>query len=385
MATGREAVDIDFKSSHVLAVAGAIVALQGGVHYRVSDQSGNFYFEQYARSMLAGAAEGAMVLTKGDNVVNTIRYLQRCEGERLDVRLVEQSMISYPWFKTMHGPHLPGVVLPGDVAYNSAERGLTVYSIRTFLEHNFAAGNSDIYVCGGWKELDDTNPQDTQAFKATTGFRTLPAGICERVVSDDGWVAALPVQVLSENSALPIDEFMTNKALKSLYSDALVARVAAVPPHLKGVNALHELDKYDARTWERNIHTHSQQALQRLAHWLVMFAQRNGDDTDVFELAHKILEKTFTLWPDSDLGLSAIGHRLLAIGCSRLMNKRARASNQSSTAKFQKKDCNSKLVIEHMRRYIELEDKLSVEVEKKIVEAYVQHPHALININLDDR
>ena len=48
---------------------------------------------------------------------------------------------------------------------------------------------------------------------------------------------------------------------------------------------------------------------QRLAHWLVMFAQRNGDDTDVFELAHKILEKTFTLWPDSDLGLSAIGGR----------------------------------------------------------------------------
>lgn len=49
-----------------------------------------------------------MILTKGDNVVNTMRYLQRCEGYRQDVRIVDQSMMSYPWFKTMHGPHLPG-------------------------------------------------------------------------------------------------------------------------------------------------------------------------------------------------------------------------------------------------------------------------------------
>ena len=48
---------------------------------------------------------------------------------------------------------------------------------------------------------------------------------------------------------------------------------AALPPRLKSMSALHELDKYDARTWERNIHTHSLQALQRLSHWLVMWAQ----------------------------------------------------------------------------------------------------------------
>ena len=37
--------------------------------------------------------------------------------------------------------------------------------------------------------------------------------------------------------------------------------------------------------------------------------QRNGDDTDVFELALKMLEKTFSQWPDSDLSLSSIGGR----------------------------------------------------------------------------
>ena len=37
-------------------------------------------------TMVRGA--DAILLTKGDNVVNSIRYLQRCEGERLDVRVV---------------------------------------------------------------------------------------------------------------------------------------------------------------------------------------------------------------------------------------------------------------------------------------------------------
>jgi hypothetical protein len=46
----------------------------------------------------AGVAEDAVVLTKGDNIVNSIRYLQRCEKERVDVRLLDQSLMSYPWY-----------------------------------------------------------------------------------------------------------------------------------------------------------------------------------------------------------------------------------------------------------------------------------------------
>lgn len=152
-----------------------------------------------------------------------------------------------------------------------------------------------------------------------------------------------------------------------------------------------QLAKYDAKTWERSIHTHSTQAVQRLAHWLVMWSQRNDDSTDGFELSLKILTESFTMWPDTDLHLSSIAHRLFAIGCARLMNKRAHKANMTMTIKVQKKDCNSKLVVEHMRQYIALEaldpipkSRLNTDTEKRIVEAFVSHPYALININLED-
>ena len=184
-------------------------------------------------------------------------------------------MMSYSWFKSMHGPHLEGVVFPGDLAYDTSDRKLTAYSMGDFLEHNLKPDRPNIYVCGGWKELEQKmakNRDDTQAFKAVPGFRTVPAGICERVVTDDGWAAAHPTHVIGDNGVLHMDEFMTRKHLKSLYTEALVQRFE-LSPLQKGINASHELDKYDDRTWERNIHTHTQQALQRLSHWLVMWAQ----------------------------------------------------------------------------------------------------------------
>ena len=213
------------ESRHVLAGAAAVVSLQAALHYRVSDQSGNMYFEQYGRSMLAGAAQDAIVLSKGDNVVNTMRYMQRCEHHREDVRLVDQSMMSYVWFKVMHGPHLPNVVFPGDVAYAAAEgTEHKAYSIAEFLDHNYRADGPHIYVCGGFK--DPTSDQDSSssvsmAFKAVGNYRTVPAGICERVIHASEWRSIDPRQVLRENAPVDIHDMYTKKTLKSLFHPSL--------------------------------------------------------------------------------------------------------------------------------------------------------------------
>jgi hypothetical protein len=362
-------------SWQVLAGAAAVVSLQGGLHYKVSDQSGNYYFEQYGRSMLAGAGADAIVLSKGDNVVNTMRYLQRCENHRLDVRLVDQSMMSHAWFKVMHGPHLPGVVFPGDVAYFAKEDNLKPYSTADFLEHNYKDRGPHIYICGGFKEFDDIGGK---AFQGAGDFRTIPAGVCERIVRSSEWRSVDPRQVLRENAPLDIHHLYTKKTLKSLYVPEL-SEITSMP---KDSRVRVQLEKYDARTWERSIHTHSTQAVQRLAHWLVMWSQRNDDNTDAFELSLKIITESFKMWPDTDLHLSSIAHRLYAIGCARLMNKRAQKGNMTMTFKVQKKDCNSQLVVEHMRQYIALEaldpnpkSRLNTDTEKKIVRSHT-HTHA---------
>jgi len=385
LVTGREPTDVTVASPLVLAAAVALVAVQGGLHYTTSDQSNNSYFERYGRSMLAGASLNAIVLSKGDNVVNTMRYLQRCENHRLDVRLVDQSMMSYEWFKTMHGPLLPDVEFPGDVAY-FRDGALKAYSMQHFLDANYNPTVRNIYVCGGWKESDGQLDKDSRAFRAIAGYRTLPAGVCERVVTDAHWLSAHPTQVLAENRVLNLGRVLSKKHLKTFspahepvhippaheeqgitVSGGQEPMHAPLAPEDLRISVFNELHKYDERTWERSIHSHTQQALQRLGHWMVMWAQRNDDHTEAYELTLKIFRQSFEEWPETDLDLSAIGHRLWAISCSRLMNRRATAANLTLTKKVQKKDCNSSQVIANMRLYIQHEDRLNTDVEKQIV------------------
>ena len=54
------------------------VAAQAGMSYRVSDQGGNTFLADYARAAYDNLPEGAIVLTKGDNSINLLRYLTVC-------------------------------------------------------------------------------------------------------------------------------------------------------------------------------------------------------------------------------------------------------------------------------------------------------------------
>jgi hypothetical protein len=49
------------------------VAAQAGMSYRVSDQGGNTFLA--ARAAYDNLPEGAIVITKGDNSINLLRYL----------------------------------------------------------------------------------------------------------------------------------------------------------------------------------------------------------------------------------------------------------------------------------------------------------------------
>ena len=60
-----------------------------------------------------------MLFTQGDLITNSIRYLQRCEKQRLDIAHLDMPMMTYEWFASMHGPHFPyprggsPIVFPG--------------------------------------------------------------------------------------------------------------------------------------------------------------------------------------------------------------------------------------------------------------------------------
>ncbi|EKX49847.1 hypothetical protein GUITHDRAFT_135552 [Guillardia theta CCMP2712] len=249
-----------------------VLLLQAGLHFSKNDQSSNRYMELYARSILEPLPLRAIILSKGDNIANTVRYLQVCEHVRQDVRLMDQNMMCYPWFKKTQSRFFPGVIFPGEHCEKSPGEGEPgSYSIREFLDANYryegAAGEAGemeegppILTCGGWRQ----NEAEAVAFKAVQGYTTIPYGLCEKVIP----LAALPNVTVNE---VMEDNKILNAAIKEKDGN----RSSGI------ISVWKELDKYDETTWERSIHVHTLQSFQKLGHWLVMWAQRNEDDVKV--------------------------------------------------------------------------------------------------------
>jgi hypothetical protein len=64
------------------------------------------------------------------------------------------------------------------------------------------------------------------------------------------------------------------------------------------------------------VQTHLLQGKQRFGHYLIMWAQKHGDDVDVLSIATQALREALDEWPDDQASLekTAMLHRTLAIG-----------------------------------------------------------------------
>jgi hypothetical protein len=134
----------------------------------------------YGAEILRAAPPGALLVTKGDLITSTIRYLQSVEGQRPDVRLVDQELLGLPWYAPLVRAAHPEVVLPGARFMPGARDGFTM---KQLLDANI--DQAPILICGGIK------PPDTSA----DGFYgRWPFGLCELVhkgtepVNLDAWI-----------------------------------------------------------------------------------------------------------------------------------------------------------------------------------------------------
>ncbi len=98
-----------------MPMAIGLVGLQAGLHYRDRDQSGAREFLDYGTSLLRAMPRDALLLARGDLIVNTLQYAQQVEGIRRDVAVLDLERLSYPWMARVVASRLPGVTLPGDV------------------------------------------------------------------------------------------------------------------------------------------------------------------------------------------------------------------------------------------------------------------------------
>ncbi|MGH0163966.1 UNVERIFIED_CONTAM: hypothetical protein FKN15_063681 [Acipenser sinensis] len=128
------------------------------------DQSENFVVDRFARNILNSIPNGSIVLTRGDLPGNSLRYLHYCEGLRGDLSL----MMTYDWYVSKLGRHLPGVRFPGRLWD-------PVLSDQTFNLQRFLSKNAgrEVFACIGLPEWDRSWER---------GFSLWPWGVCEKMV-----------------------------------------------------------------------------------------------------------------------------------------------------------------------------------------------------------
>jgi hypothetical protein len=185
-----------------IGVCAAVVASSLVVRFAATSRRGNRIVRSYGAEILRAAPRGALLLTRGDLITNTVRYLQSVEGERGDVRVVDLELLGLTWY----GPRHPEIALPGPRYMPGASDGFTMAQL---LDAN--VGSSPVLLCGGPKADDHS---------ADARYGRWPFGLCEAVHS-----GSEPVNVeryLAESeAALPRVDFADEARPEGSWEDVV--------------------------------------------------------------------------------------------------------------------------------------------------------------------
>jgi len=137
MSTVFLAVGIHY-AAHVLRpaivcpVLATVVALGLSTQYSLQDQSLNTHTSDFGKAILSTLPKNAVLVTKGDILTNSARYVQALEGFRPDVSLVDLEMMRGSWYIPRVRKFLPNVTFPGKMY--APEPGC--FDARAFIERN---------------------------------------------------------------------------------------------------------------------------------------------------------------------------------------------------------------------------------------------------------
>ncbi|XP_060700543.1 protein O-mannosyl-transferase TMEM260 isoform X1 [Hemiscyllium ocellatum] len=163
----------------------SLIAFQIHLNYRICDQSNNGVVDKFARNLLGSLPPNATILVRGDLPGNSLRYLHYCEGQRPDVSLVDQEMMTYNWYLPKLAKHLPHVHFPGNrwnpiIQEDSA--GTVTFNLHHLLNEN---RDKEVFVCIGLHEGDPSWKHS---------YSLWPWGVCEKLVhstsqfSPESWI-----------------------------------------------------------------------------------------------------------------------------------------------------------------------------------------------------
>jgi hypothetical protein len=132
-----------------ITIAAILVAVQIGRGLGVHDHRADDTVARFGRALLEPLEPDALLLTRGDLVTNAVRYLQAIDGVRTDVTVLDQELLTKPWYVARAAREFPGLRFPG-VVYDPARPD--GFSMRAFLDAN--GGSRAVAVYPEWKAGD---------------------------------------------------------------------------------------------------------------------------------------------------------------------------------------------------------------------------------------
>ncbi len=252
----------------------ALVFGQGLVHARESSERGNRAFLLTARAMLAPLPPGALLLTRGDVLVNATRYLQTCEGVRPDVRILDREMAKSPWMRAIAARTLPGLVLPGTSYGPPSEGG---YDLGALFEANF--DRMPIFVV----RLSTTASFEKDDASWRGRFRFEPTGLVDRV----------------RRQSEPFDPVAYLGGVEATFDQA----------------ALEAIARGKQGAWERLVQQTFVDALFHRATVVLQYALAHGHPPDLYARVLPILERAQSWTPQRNAGLlknAGLAHFMLS-------------------------------------------------------------------------
>ncbi|MEQ1834760.1 MAG: hypothetical protein ABL977_17070, partial [Candidatus Eisenbacteria bacterium] len=91
-----------------MAVLGLMLVAR--VRLPEASERGNTFVDSYGRALLAALPARAVLFTRGDIEHNALAYLQRVEHLRPDVTVIDQELLSYPWYVRQWRKRAPGLL-----------------------------------------------------------------------------------------------------------------------------------------------------------------------------------------------------------------------------------------------------------------------------------
>ncbi len=143
------------------------------IHVALSESCSDRYISQYAKALVDPLPTGSIYFANYDLQWTSVRYLQRCEGFRNDVTVINLSMMTYRWFQHKHA-HYPEMMFPGSHLVPSGSKN-GGFSFKQLLDANYEAFKGRGIYLGGKLSFPDAD--------VSKSYISLPVGLMNQVIT----------------------------------------------------------------------------------------------------------------------------------------------------------------------------------------------------------